>query len=63
VDEAAGAIDCIEQRFLEAKVLEQRNYVGEGFMEGEDIRTCGFVEVLAKTVNHGVGGFMGNDVV
>ena len=41
VNQPAGSIDRVEQRVFVGKVLKQRDDVGEGFVEGRCVRSCG----------------------
>ena len=60
---AASPADLRFHNSRDGEMLQQRHQVCEGFVEGQLVGVGGIVEVAVDTVEDGVCGLMGNDVV
>ena len=63
MDASAAAADRVDERLLEAEVLEEGNDVGKGLVEGGDVDVRRTGELVAKSVDEGVGRLVDDDVV
>src|SRR5882724_11569541 len=60
---AANAAYLVLKDTRQRKMLEQRDYVGKRFVEGQHIEVRGFYQPAGHAVQEGMRRFMGHDVV
>ena len=56
-------MDLIQERLAQREVLEEGDYVGEGFVEGENVRVGRLDEAAVQAVEQRVRGLVRDDVV
>jgi hypothetical protein len=60
---AACPANLIFENFGNRKVLEERNDVGEGFVQSQNIEIGRLVEAAMHAIENRVGGFVRDDIV